>query len=239
MKKVLIYVLSSAVQPYPELAACAWDTWGGAPCEGTDTWIYTSLGSPIRGQTVMVSDAEGYYNMGRKDISAYEHALKSWHDWDYMARVNVSCYVSKRRLIEHVQSLPETGVFQGVGAPRQDGAGMYLWGGMQFVMSRDVVSALLLNRQLWNHNEMEDMAMSRLAENCGFKLDMNGHGCSVNKQPGHWLVISYGNGAMGGFEFTDFDEFAQKNKSHFIRVKQDGDRSGDMMIMRELHKRGV
>lgn len=244
MKSVLVYVLSSAVPPYPELRATARETWARESMDLAPTMFFTSRENQADPYVVEFDVPEGLYNMGRKDLLAYDWALQTT-GWDYMARVNASCYVSKRRLIEYVQNLPHLGLFQGVGAPRSDGQGMYLWGGAQFLMSRDVVRGLVENQAKWNHAEMEDQAMSRLVEDMGVPLDMKGNACSINKQgpvngkDACWLCISYANGLMGGFEFADFAEFAAKNTSHFIRVKQDGNRDEDMRIMRELYKNGV
>lgn len=81
--------------------------------------------------------------------------------------------------------------------------------------------------------------MSDLARELGITLDTNGNACSINRRPNDWLALIYDNGKMGGFEFKDFAEFAAKNTSHFIRVKQDLQREKDVQIMHELWKHGV
>lgn len=234
MKSVLVYVLSSAVPPYPELRAAARETWARETNDLAPTMFYTSRESQADPYVVEFDVPEGLYNMGRKDLLAYDWALQTT-GWDYMARVNASCYVSKRRLIEYVQNLPHLGLFQGVGTRDLHGRD-YLWGGTQFLISRDVVRGMVDNASKWNHGEMEDVAMSLLCQAMGIPLNMEGRACSINKRPDDWLCIGYG---IPGFEFKTFDEFAAWNQHHFIRVKQEGDRPGDIRVMRALHRNGV
>lgn len=203
---------------------------------GTQTLYYTASGTS-NGSLISFPIPDGLHEMGRKNLLAFDWALHNFQ-WDYMARINSSCYVSKRRLLDYAQNLPDKGVFRGVGAPGEHGV-TFLWGGAQYLISRDVVESFVANGDKWNHRHMEDVSMSGLARDLGIALDTNGHACSINKRPNDWLCLSYGNGGMGGFEFNNFAEFAAKNTSHFIRVKQDLQREKDVEIMKELWKHGV
>lgn len=128
---------------------------------------------------------------------------------------------------------------RGLIAPRGDGE-LYMWGGAQFIMSRDVVKAMVDNGHRWQHDGIcEDVSMSRLTKQLGIPWDGNGPACSINSRPdGSWMCFTYN--STPGFDFRDFAEFKEKAPDQFfIRVKQDGQREKDMWIMRELWKNGL
>jgi hypothetical protein len=213
------------------------ETWDSEMPDGVLTWYYSNMpslriGAPPR--TLQVEVGGALHDMGRKDLLAYRWALENLA-WDYMARVNASCYVRKGPLLEYVQSLPASGLFRGVKTLH---AGIpYLWGGAQYIMSRDVIRAFVDNGDKWDHREMEDVSMSLLAVKLGIALDGSGMACSVNERDHDWLCIAYGSPS---FEFASFDEFKAKvGNQFFIRVKQDLKRDRDVWIMRELRRVGV
>lgn len=239
MKTVLIFVLSAEMEPYPALRAAAMATWdSGETLEGVYTKYYSAgpakVGEP---RVLQYPGPDGLFEMGRKDLFAYQWALANL-SWDYLARVNSSCYVRKAQVLAAVQPLPATGVFRGVGADHV--RGRYLWGGAQFMISRDVVAALVLHKDKWDHTEMEDVAMSKLAGELGFARDEKGDAASINRRPDGWVCLRYVDGGMRNFEFQDFSEMkARIGGCPFIRVKQDGARHDDVWVMEQLHKHQV
>lgn len=234
MKTCLIYVLSSHSPPYGEMIKTAMATWDAEPLEGTRTVYY--CGEPTGGDTDRVISFgvfEDYVTIGHKNLLAYPRAL-NW-EWDYMARVNSSCYVHKRRLLEHVQSLPDFGVIKGIVSDptiTSKVTRQFMWGGGQFIFSRDVVEALVNNAHHWRHDLMEDVATSELAQDCDYRLDATGKFCSINKNGSGFVVLTY-NGKPG-FEFSDFSEIAKVDDQHFFRCKNDMDRRVDAEWMRLL-----
>lgn len=237
MKTALIFVLSSHNPPYAAMIDTAMQTWDAQLLAGTRTVYY--CGNPVGGDTDRVvsfdSGVEDYKTISRKNMLAYEWALRL--PWDYMARVNSSCYVHKRRLLDHVQSLPQNGVMRGLisGATHTCGVKRpFMWGGGQFIMSRDVVEAMVENKELCRHDVMEDVAMSELAQECGFAINGNGLFASINKQDEKtWMALSY-NSAVDSFEFTDFADIKRLSDQFFFRVKHDPDRRVDADVMRQL-----
>lgn len=234
MKTVLVFVLGSAESPYPELMQASRETWDSIVPEGVLTRYYSNRIKTNPARTIQFQVAGDLHSMGRKDLLAYRWALENL-TWDFMARVNASCYVRKNALLEYAQSLPATGLFRGVKTMHVNIP--YLWGGAHYLMSRDVVREFVNNGGQWDHREMEDVAMSILATKLGIALDETGLACSVNERPGDWLCIGYGSPS---FEFKDFAEFKAKvGGQFFIRVKQDLKRERDIWIMKELHRNGV
>lgn len=229
--------MGSVEDPYPRLMETSRETWDSVEVAGAPTWYYSTTMKDHPPRTAQFPGGTGIYAMGHKDLLAYRWALDSMRDWDFMARVNASCYVRKTLLFDHVQTLPATGLMRGLVAPKGDGT-MYMWGGAQFIMSRDVVKAMVNNQDKWQHDQMEDVSMSRLTAELGILHDGNGRSCSINQRPGGWMCFTYNSGP--GFDFKDFSEFKEKaGDQFFIRVKQDGDREKDMWIMRELWRQGL
>jgi len=107
VKTVLIYVLSSKKEPYRKMIDTAMETWDAEPLEGTRTVYYT--GRPTGGDTDRIlsfSVPDELNFVGRITLAAFAHALKTWQ-FDYLARPNISCYVRKKLLLDHCQSLPD------------------------------------------------------------------------------------------------------------------------------------
>ncbi len=234
LKSVLIFVLSSHKQPYEAMINTAMTTWDSEQLEGTRTVYY--CGEPAGGDTERVISFpvwDDYQTIGYKNLLAFQKALH-W-PWDYMARVNASCYVHKRRLLEHVQTLPQHGVMQGIVSP-PDGhcetSRPFMWGGGQFIFSRDVIECFVENSDQWQHNLMEDVAMSELAQRFGYALDNKGKVCSINLSAHGWTVITY-NGKPS-FDVRELSELSKLDDQFFIRCKYDLNRAVDADIMRAL-----
>lgn len=234
MKTVLIYVLSSPEHPYPMIIDTSLKTWDSCHVDGVETMFYFPRGPmPSNPKMVQFPVDPGLWEIGHKNLAAFKWALAN-RQWDYMARVNVPTYVNKRRLWEHVQTLPDKGVIRGVHTLY--GERKYLWGGLQFILSRDVVAALVANGHRWDHRHIEDVAMSMLAEDLGFKLDGRGRGCAICKHPDKWTCIWYADEKQGGFDFNDFTEMTKANGQFFYRTKQDHiHRDLDIYIMEQLY----
>lgn len=240
MKTVLVAVISCTAEPYPMLLRAQLATWDSVPVEGVQTFYYAGR-KESRTQMpdccICFEVPEHYNTMGRKNLLAYRWALDHF-DWDYMARVNASCYVRKRVLLDEIQRLPDSNVAQGVPAPGPDNR-EYLWGGAMYILSRDVVKALVDHQHRWNHGRMEDVAMSHLLQDLGIPFRRLGKCGSVNRKDDHWLFLYYDGEHGGGFEFTDFKDVAKAADQYFIRVKQDLKRDQDVWIMNELHRNGL
>lgn len=234
MKNVLILVLSSDFSPYNKMIDTSCKTWDSIPVEGVETIFYCSQKDNPQGQS---NDKLRYFDvgnslfdMGHKNLAMYEWALAN-KEFDYVARVNASCYVDKKQLIKYVQDLPAENVFAGVKAESQHG-GFYLWGGCQTIISRDVIQQFVENKHKWQHRFMEDEAMSFLATMLGIPFSNDMKSCSIDKFGDEWLCISYCGKSK---KFTSFDELNPPDHI-FYRVKQDGKRSVDEIIMKELFK---
>jgi hypothetical protein len=132
-------------------------------------------------------------------------------------------------LKEYVSSLPKENVFSGLEVAVTP---HWMWGGIGFVFSRDVVERMVANKVYLRTDLMEDMALSYLADYLDIPYTQ-GHGCSIEKKPDGWLLMGYGTDSL---EFKDFSEVKKIKGQYFYRVKQDLRRHEDVYIMNELFK---
>jgi hypothetical protein len=181
-----------------------------------------------------------------RTVEAFELAL-GIPDWEFMARPNSSCYVHKSNLVKHIHTLPKTNVLKGLVTGGDPGV-RFIWGGGQFIFSRDVVEKMVARKNEWRRDLMEDVAISRMAELLEISLDQGGMACSINSNdPTHhhvsiqnnnfsdeYLCLCYG--SSENFLFRDFLDMRKAEGQFFFRVKQDHNRSIDLMIMKELYK---
>lgn len=208
------------------------ETWDSVEVDGVETVFYCGLPLGDKNKKVLYLPLEETYdNMGHKMIGAFEWALAN-KEFDYIARVNSSCYVNKRSLIEYVQTLPDDNVFAGVRVVGDTPENDWCWGGSQFLFSKDVVEKIVANKEKWDHSKMEDIAVSHLVNKLVIK-HTNGKSCTIDKVGDGWRCLCYGSES---FEFKELKEMIRAKEHHFIRVKQDGNRWMDEIIMKELFK---
>lgn len=228
-KRVLILVLSCDLPPYRKMIETSQNTWDSIEIENVEV-IYITGESKQNGgsKEVNLPIKETLLSMGLKAIQSFEYVLKH-KEFDYVARVNSSCYVDKKELIKFVQTLPDKDLFmcgEVADKPR------WGWGGYQFIYSKDVLQKIVDNKHFWHHEVMEDKGVSYLIDKIGIPYTQMKKSCSINKQDSGWLTINCEN---NNFYFQNFNEV--KNYDNiFYRVKQDGKRELDEYIMKELFK---
>lgn len=225
-------VLSSELHPFKQMIDTSLNTWDSIQVDGCDTVYYCSNSDNKNIHNIIyVPVKEGYLNMGHKTLHALKWALDN-REFDYIARVNSSCYVDKKVLIKYIQDLPNENLIAGIETDSQN-LFRYLWGGMQYVISRDVVKKVCEKSDKWNHKFMEDESLSLLVKELNIPF-YEGKGCSINKQDNNWLMLTYPN-PEGNKEFVAFNEIKYCGE-HFYRVKCDADRGVDALVMNELFK---
>lgn len=232
MRKILILTLSANRDPWHALMRKQQSTWDSIPHEQTTTVFYVGQSYPARYEPpVLYSQIDEHlHNIGMRTVEAMEFAL-TLPGWDFLARPHSSTYVHKRHLVEFIEKLPETGMLCGLEVPAGPHEGPWLWGGGHFILSRDVVGALVGQKAQWKHAIMEDVALSRLAAALGIPFS-RGKSVSIdwNADLQSASCISW-NGDTGGFAFTDFKELNRLEDQFFFRCKHDPDRSVDLRTM--------
>ena len=236
MKRVLIFVISCNRPPYDEMIKTSMATWDSAEIENTETYYYCGGGGKSSGRTIMFDGEDDFHLMGHKNLLAFKWALEN-KQWDYMARVNASCYVHKQNLLNHVQSLPETGVMSGLISDGNFGSGIsfpFMWGGSGMIISRDVIQLAVDNGAQWDHSFAEDVAMGTLVQKHGIVLDGAGSALTINPNKGEYVCMSYRDRDMEVSSIKDLSELSRFQNHHFFRVKCEANRPHDAVLMRAL-----
>lgn len=237
MRRTLILTLSANRDPWFALMKKQRQTWDSVPNEHCSTVFYVGQSYPARFEPpVLYSQIDEHlHNIGMRTVEAMEFAL-TLPEWQFLARPHSSTYVHKRHLVEFVETLPKTGVLAGLVVPAGPHEGPWIWGGGHFVLSRDVAGALIGQKDRWNHNIMEDVALSHLATELGIPFS-RGKSVSIdwNADLQGASCISW-NGDVGGFPFVDFSELNRLNDQWAFRCKNDPDRSVDLRTMDLLHQ---
>lgn len=230
MKKVLILVIGCQLDPWNKMTQTSLDTWDNISVDGCETIYY--FGEPLRPNTdnkIYFDIPEGYNNMGYKLLSAFDWILKS-KEFDYIARVNGSCYVNKVNLINAVQDMPDNNLFAGIQVDASQTEPAWLWGGGQYIISKDVVQKVVDNQNKFNHSKIEDVSLSHLVTEIGIPFTQ-GKACAIDKTENGWRCLRYGGGES--FEFTDWQDI-KKADEYFFRCKHDPDRTVDEYVMKQL-----
>lgn len=229
MKKVLILAIGCQLDPWNKMIQTSLNTWDSISVEGVETIFY--CGHPLKQNTdkiIYFDVKENYHTMGEKMLQAFDWALKN-KDFDYIARVNGSCFVDKKQLVKFIQALPEFNCFSALEVTDKDASMNWAWGGGQFIISKDVIEKIVNNKPYWNHGVMEDVALGRFIHKMNIPY-LPGKACSINKTGKGWILIGYGGDSI---EFTNFED-VKNLENHFYRVKIDNDRDVDAFLMNEL-----
>lgn len=232
MKKVLILVLSSDFPPYDKMIETSIKTWDSIEVEGVESVFFCGKSKHKKdtNKIIYLPVENGLYDMGYKTIGMFEWAEKN-KEYDYIARVNASCYVDKKTLIKYIQNLPDTNLFSGAVTKSVHGFD-YCWGGTQYIISKDVVKKIIENKLQWQHKYMEDESMSMLVNWLSIPFS-ECYSAAIDNMNFFYRLISYSKGES--LEFTSFKDVKKLNH-HFYRVKQDGNRGQDENIMNQLFK---
>jgi hypothetical protein len=207
------------------------ETWDSEENENTKTLYYCeNCGQSTDKVFYSQKFTADLQDVAPRTFEAFEKSLES--DWTFLARPNSSCYVHKRNLVAFCETLPKENVICGV---MTEGEHPFLWGGCQYIFSRDVIEKFVANKDKWRTDVMEDNAISLMSESLGMTLESKGRCASINLMPdGSWLCMTYNHGQ--GFTFQDFGDIPKLAHGHFFfRVKHDPDRSVDLKVMRLLH----
>lgn len=228
MKKIINLVLSADIHPYKKMVETSLQTWDSIEIAGVETIYYFGKSAKENTHNMIYLDIpDTLYNMGKKLIMALEWVLDN-KEFDYISRPHSCIYVDKKELINYVQTLPNENVFSCL---KVDTTPVWGWGGCGFVLSRDVVEKIVINKHLLDVTLMEDMALSYIINELNIPYTQ-GKGCSIDKVGNGWLCLMYGHGTS--FEFTSFEDIIKAKGQYFFRVKNDGDRRIDEIVMHNI-----
>ena len=99
-----------------------------------------------------------YSLIGAKTLDAFDASILEF-DFDYIFRTNVSSYLDIEGLLRFVSSKPRNNFYAGAIGNYQ---GIDFASGCGYFISRDLVSKVLSNRDLWDHNLIDDVSLGKL-----------------------------------------------------------------------------
>ena len=99
-----------------------------------------------------------YSLIGRKTLDAFEISVNEL-DFDFIYRTNVSSYVDLAKLNEFIQNKPLSNYYSGAIGNHQ---GISFASGCGYFISRDLVIKILENKELWNHDLIDDVSVGKL-----------------------------------------------------------------------------
>lgn len=153
--KVLIIVLSYQDNGiYSKFYKAQKDTWGSIHLDGVET--YYLLGNhhcnEIINDEILTNFNYSYANCGNRTIKAFE--LTNHIEYDYIFRTNSSSYIDKELLIKHLENKPKNKFYSGAIGNHN---GILFASGCGFFISKDLVKLVLDNKDIFEHNIMDDV----------------------------------------------------------------------------------
>jgi hypothetical protein len=99
-----------------------------------------------------------YSLIGAKTLDAFDFSVQNF-EFDYIYRTNVSSYLDLRRLRQFIGDKPKNNFYAGL---RGNHRGIDFASGCGYFISRDLVLKVLRNKDLWDHNLIDDVAIGKL-----------------------------------------------------------------------------
>lgn len=159
--KIIILVLSINVDPWKTIEVeGVRKTWASKEIEDVKILYYYggSLINSLDGDKIFLSEPEGLMNIGYKTISAFNFIFKNF-DFDILFRTNVSSYIDIELLKIFVNSVYHKNFFCG---PIGNYFSLKFASGSGYFLSKDLVEKVLRIKDKWNHNLIDDVALSQL-----------------------------------------------------------------------------
>ena len=166
--KVIISILAMEARHYPLLDSAVRKTWYNLNEENHKIFFYygNREKNEIVGENIYTTFDEGLYGCGHRTIAMLE-LLYNEYEFDYIFRTTLSSYVDIKKMTEFLNDKPKDNFYCGVigdfyGIPFCSGSGYFL--------SRNLVKLILDNKNLWNHEYIDDVALGILMKNFGVPM---------------------------------------------------------------------
>lgn len=99
-----------------------------------------------------------YSLIGAKTLDAFAVSIQKF-DYDYIYRTNVSSYIDIEGLQNFVIDKPRNNFYAGAIGNHQ---GVNFASGCGYFVSRDLISKVLNNQNLWDHNLIDDVSLGKI-----------------------------------------------------------------------------
>ena len=173
-------------------------------------------------------------NIGHKTLKAFERALLK--EWDYLFRPNSSLFVNQNKLIEFLQDKPRLNFASGINGLSPEN--ILFLAGSGYIISRDVVQLIVDNKDLWNHNYIDDVAISELMQRLGVVFDRTYRSMGIKVTKEGFDVWQNNNATVSLHKFSKLTDIPFLTDHFHIRVNNANgkDRNTDIQLMKELNK---
>jgi len=227
--KILILVLSSVndiqIEPIKQ-------TWASYKLPEIDIFFYYGKNDlKNTDRDIYLDVMEKYENMGYKTLKMFEY-IKDF-EYDYVFRTNTSSYVNQEKLLEFLSDKPRDNFYCGI----KGYCGIYFCSGCGYFLSKNLVNMILENKNNWNHDLVDDVALGKLF------LNLNIHPTDIAKRLDIWISeIPYqvknstnrfmyhtNNKIVNELEYDSIKDF------YHFRCKQT-DRNNDIVIIKKLYE---
>ena len=185
--KILILVLSSVndiqIEPIKQ-------TWASYKLPEIDIFFYYGKNDlKNTDRDIYLDVMEKYENMGYKTLKMFEY-IKDF-EYDYVFRTNTSSYVNQEKLLEFLSDKPRDNFYCGI----KGYCGIYFCSGCGYFLSKNLVNMILENKNNWNHDLVDDVALGKLF------LNLNIHPTDIAKITIHQCPV-YGDAVIGIHDTT-------------------------------------
>lgn len=232
--KILNAVIAFQGEPYTSMQNTIKNTYGSLDIPEIEIAFY--YGIPLKENTNIdyyFNVSEGFENMGRKNILAFEHFLNK--DFDFLFRTNSSSYVNPKELLKWLKDKPMQNFYSGVEAKHT----INFMHGNGIILSRDLVKKIVDNKNLWDHSHIEDVALGKMMT--FFNIPFFNNFCSSYFN--HNIDGSYDIWQTRDGKVNIFRNINELEKNHFENIfhfrckhTDPNDRKRESALMKKLHK---
>lgn len=211
-KNIIILVLSHYDEPYNKLERCIRETWADFKNDDVKLFFYHGGNKEaIFDDKIITTFPEGFCNIGYKTIRAFEIILRNYN-FNYLLRTNSSSFINVNKYNDYLINKPKNNFYNGVIGVFD---GIEFASGSGYTLSKDVVEKIVVNKNNWPHQYIDDVALSMLLK-------------TINLFPSAAPRLDIDKLPITDIKLIDLN-------FHF-RCKTAGDRNGDIQIMKELKK---
>jgi hypothetical protein len=210
-------------------------TWANNTNKNCEVWYYYGDNPEfkVENNIIRCPIPEGFANIGKKTICAFEYLLNM--EFDFILRANSSSYVNIDKLVEYIQNIPTEKYyggspisFFGGGIKDEDELNppKKCAHGCGFLLSRDLVELIVEKQNQWGHHMIDDMALCRF---------MKDNDIEITEYP-RIEVSKYENDIMYDQYDTEISESMLK-ENFFVRTRtRNMDRSNEVKIIDKCYK---
>jgi len=128
-----------------------------------------SKSNVLRDKNEIITTVPDLYSLiGAKTLDAFAVSVQEF-DFDYIYRTNVSSYLDLTRLQRFAEGMPRNNLYAGLIGNHH---GISFASGCGYFISRDLVIKVLQNKELWDHNEIDDVSLGKLLnKNLGVEIE--------------------------------------------------------------------